>query len=387
MKPIWRCFGFLIVAFFLISMVACAHRTARQSGPRQEVRNIIFMIGDGMGLPQINAARFKSVGADGSLAIDSFPVVGLLKTHAADELITDSAAAGTAMACGVKTQNGVIALDADGQPVASILEASQRLGKATGLVATSAITHATPAVFAAHIDSRHKHADIAARMLETGVDVMFGGGRCYFIPQSQEHSRRRDRRNLIAEASDRGYQIVETGKQMAAIRGNKVLGLFALDALTGRSSEPSLVDMTRAAIEILSKDSDGFFMMVEGSQIDWRGHDNDAEGTIEQMLQFDAAIREALDFAKRNGRTLVVVTADHETGGMSITGGELDGSQLEIKWATGHHTAVDIPIFAYGPGAQMFTGIYQNTEVARKFAQLFRIQPFPRKHELNSESR
>lgn len=378
MRRRWSCIAPWSVAFFLIGVVACAHRTVPQSGSPQDVQNIIFLIGDGMGIPQINAARFKSVGADGSLNIDRFPVVGLLKTHAVDELITDSAAAGTAMACGVKTRNGVLALDANGEPVESILEAAQKLGKATGLVATSTITHATPAAFAAHIDSRQRHAEIAAQILEADVTVLFGGGRCDFVPQSHEYSRRKDGRNLLEEARARGYRIVQTRKQLSEIRNDRVLGLFAVDALAGSGSEPSLAEMTEAAIEILSQDSDGFFMMVEGSQIDWRSHDNDAEGMIEQMLQFDAAIQSAMNFAKRNGRTLVVVTADHETGGMSITAGESDGSHLEIEWSTGGHTAVDIPIFAYGPGAELFAGVYQNTQVAKKFAKLFGIDTFPR---------
>lgn len=366
----------LFAVSFLFLFVACSQQSLRRPDSTSEIKNIIFLIGDGMGIPQINAARMSSAGAAGSLHIDTFPVVGLLKTHAVDGLITDSAAAGTALACGVKTQNGVIALDAEGRRVQTILEAAQKMGKATGLIATSSITHATPAVFAAHIDARHKEPEIAKQMLETRVNVLLGGGRCYFVPRSTEDSCRKDNSDLIAAARRMGYAIPETREDLFDGESNYVLGLFEMGALS-QKPQPTLAEMTRAAIQILKQNRNGFFLMVEGSQIDWRSHDNDAEGTITQMLQFDAAIEVALDFAKKEGRTLVVVTADHETGGMTITDGDVAGESLEVKWTTLGHTGVDIPIFAYGPGADRFSGVYQNTEVPKKMAKLLGIAPFP----------
>ncbi len=341
------------------------------------MRNIILMIGDGMGLTQITAARIHAHGAEGRLALDQMPVIGHITTYSADALVTDSAAAGTALSTGLKTDNRRIAMTRDNRPLYSILEAARDRGMATGLVVTSAITHATPAVFAAHVPHRRQEADIARQMLEGGVDVMLGGGRRFFLPQSAG-GERTDGRNLIEEAKMRGYTVVTDSEALNGASGHRVLGLFAHASMTTHAPEPTLAQMTTRALELLSARREGFFVMIEGSQIDWAGHDNDADKLLRQMLLFDEAVEAALDFARNDGQTLVVVTADHETGGMAIVDGALDGGRLEIGWNTKRHTAEDVVVFAFGPRAYDFTGVYDNTRIPKLFAGYLDIKDFPR---------
>lgn len=345
--------------------------------PTTTVKNIILMVGDGMGLAQLNAARLTGHGAEGCLSIDEMPVVGLIRTGSANDLLTDSAAASTALATGHKTNNFVIGMLPDGRPVKTILEAAGEKGLATGLVVTSSITHATPAAFATHIDDRYKETQIAEQLIASNVDVLFGGGKGYFLQRSRQGSQRTDESDLITKASKRGYQVVETSEELQTHTGKKVLGLFQIQAMTTRSPEPSLADLTSRAVQLLERSEIGFFLMVEGSQIDWAAHDNDANETIRQTLLFDQAVRVALDYARQDGQTLVVVTADHETGGMAINGGAKDGTHLAIAWTTQSHTALDVPLFAFGPNALDFTGAYDNTCVPRLFARYLGLKDFP----------
>lgn len=189
---------------------------------------------------------------------------------------------------------------------------------ATGLVATSTITHATPAAFAAHVKERRDEATIASQLLENRVNVLMGGGKRFFLPQSEAGSKRQDERDLIAEAEKVGYSFVQTKEELKASAGDYLLGLFQLGALTTHPPEPSLAEITAKAIELLSRNEKGFFLMAEGSQIDWAGHANDPDETIRQTLLFDEAVKVALDFAVKDKHTLVIATADHETGGMGI---------------------------------------------------------------------
>jgi alkaline phosphatase len=352
------------------------------SGSRS-VRNVIMMIGDGMGVNQVLLARLKAVGAEGKLYMERMPVSGMIRTHSADNLVTDSAAAGTALSSGIKTDNGMIGMTPEGRRYRTILEAAKAKGLATGLVATSAITHATPASYASHVRSRGDETRIAEQMIAGDVDLMFGGGRKYFLPRS-ERGARRDGHNLWADANEAGYTTVETGEQLQNVTHLPVLGLFQLDAMTTEPPEPSLATLTGKAVGLLKDNRKGwfirkrgFFLMVEGSQIDWACHDNDAADCVWQTLQFDLAVKEAIDFALADGRTLVIVTADHETGGLTIPGGNMDGDKLKVKWSTGGHTGSPVPVYALGPGAEDFGGIYDNTELSGKIAKLLRIAPWP----------
>lgn len=346
--------------------------------PNRPVRNIILFIGDGMGLGQITAGRIHSTGGVGKLNIEKMPVVGLLHTQSVDNLITDSAAGATALACGVKTANGMVGVLPDGSAVESILEAVRDRGGSTGLVATSSITHATPACFGAHIDSRSRHAEIAEQLIAAGINVLLGAGTAYFLPGSTPESKRADETDLLAIAKEVGYEIVKDREALLNASADRLLGLFAAEALSHQEGEPSLGEMTAKALEILPRDDDGFFLMVEGSQIDWGGHDNNPDYVIREMLEFDRAVKTGLEFALRDSSTLVVVTADHETGGMALNGGKFDGSALEIGWTTEHHTGIPVPLFAFGPHCLSFTGVRENSEVPRIFAGLLNISPFPR---------
>jgi alkaline phosphatase len=342
-----------------------------------KVENIIIMIGDGMGAAQVDAARIKAVGANGRLHIERMPVTGLVKTYSLNNLVTDSAAAGTALATGFKANNGQISVSAEGKNLRTILEAARDKGFSTGLVVTSTITHATPAAFGSHVGSRSNETDIAPMLLANKINVLLGGGRKYFLPQSTEKSARKDSRDLIAEAQSAGYSFVQTKEELQSAKAPYVLGLFNLDYLTTESPEPSLAEMTSKAIELLNRNKKGFILMVEGSQIDWAGHENDPDKNIRQTLLFDKAVKAAIDFAVPNKKTLVVVTADHETGGMAINNGSLDGTRLEIGWTTKGHSGVKVPLYAFGPRALLFTGVYDNTSIPAFIAGCLKLKRFP----------
>ncbi len=349
-----------------------------------KVKNVILCIGDGMGLNQVALARLHACGPDGKLEMERLPVCGLMRTHSADKLVTDSAASGTAMSAGVKTNNGMIGMTPDESPYLTIVEACQATGMATGLVATSAITHATPASFGSHVKSRAMEATIAEHLLANRINVLLGGGRKYFLPKTHPKSGREDERDLIAEAEDAGYCYVETAWQLRSANAPYVLGLFQFSGLTTIAPEPMLPVMTRKAIQCLrtaaaapSAPGRGFFLMVEGSQIDWACHDNNAASCVRQTLLFDQAVKVAIDFALRDGQTLVIVTADHETGGLTILEGSLEGTDAQATWSTTGHSSAPVPVYALGPHAERFAGVYDNTELSKRLAPLLGIRPWP----------
>ena len=369
----------------------------------RKVKNVILCIGDGMGLSQVTLARVKAAGLGGKLTMERLPVTGLVRTHSIDSCVTDSAAAATALASGVKTKNGMIGMTPDGQKYGTILEAAKGKGMATGLVATSTITHATPAGFAAHVNARSLEDKIAAQLLANKVNVLFGGGRKFFLPRSSSDSARKDDLNPLAAAREAGYMYLETGDELPSARGPYVLGLFQVGPLTTIAPEPSLVMLTQKAIQILKSDVDtgrkpgttgtsgprpgtstrkpGFFLMVEGSQIDWACHANDALGAVRQTLLFDQAVAAAVAFALIDGGTLVIVTADHETGGLTLVGAgneDKGDTELTVRWSTKGHTGSPVPLYALGPGAAQFAGVCDNTDIPRKIARLLDLQPFPR---------
>ncbi|KAF1677685.1 MULTISPECIES: alkaline phosphatase [Bacillus] len=289
-----------------------------------EIKNVIVLIGDGMGVSYTSAYRYlkdnKKTKTVEPTAFDQY-LVGQQMTYPDDpeQNVTDSAAAATAMSAGIKTYNNAIAVDNGGSEVKTVLEAAKEKGKSTGLVATSEITHATPASFGAHNHSRKNMNSIANDYFDEMVngkhkiDVLLGGGKSNFD--------RKDR-NLIKEFKKSGYSYVDNRKDLMKNKDSQILGLFAdggLPKMIDRTKDiPSLKEMTNTAIKKLSKDKDGFFLMVEGSQIDWAGHDNDIVGAMSEMEDFEHAFKAAIDFAKKDKHTLVVATADHSTGGYSI---------------------------------------------------------------------
>lgn len=326
-------------------------------------KNIILLIGDGMGVTQIYAAI--SVHKD-KLNIEEFKNVGFHKTYSATDYITDSGAGGTALATGVKTCNQCIGVDTLGNPLKTILDYAFENEKATGLVSTSAITHATPASFIAHEKDRSKYENIAKDFLDFDVDLFIGGGKNNF-------NKRSDSLNLLKLLKDKDYNIIDGYKNI----NPSLEGKFAV--FTAQKHNPEwrngrgdmLPVSTEKAIEILNKDEDGFFLMVEGSQIDWGGHDNDFDYVVTELIDFDNAIGKALEFAKKDGNTLVIVTADHETGGLTLNEDTTNYKSFVPKFSTIHHTGVMVPVFAYGPGAEYFGGIYENTDVFEKMLKAF----------------
>ena len=330
----------------------------------QEIpKNIIIFIGDGMGVSQLSAAKYDR----GNLNIERCKVAGLVTTAAADKLITDSAAGATAYATGHKTSNGAISMSTNGKELKTLFEFAEERGKSTGVVATSTITHATPAAFTTHIDDRGRQDEIARQMAEGGTDVIIGGGRQYFIPQSIEGSERNDDIDPIALLKNKMPVVNDIQSLHKSLISNKLAALLELGPLPKASErEYSLAGLTKTALEILKKEENGFVLLVEGSQIDWGGHENNLRYILSETIDFDEAVGAGLDFAERDGETLVVVTADHETGGLSITGGTKEGKELEAGFNTGGHTADMVPIFSYGPSADEFSGILDNTDIGKK---------------------
>ena len=324
-------------------------------------KNIIFLIGDGMGVSQVFAGLTAN---KGRLYLENCKYIGFSKTSSGDNYITDSAAGGTALSAGVKTYNGAIGVDMNKNPVKTILEEASEKGLATGLVSSSAITHATPASFISHQQSRSSYEDIAADFLKTDIDVFIGGGLDHF-------NKRKDGRNLVDELKTKGYQIETDMQKIKKVKKGKLAG-FTAQVHNPRMNERGdmLPDAAETAINILSNNDKGFFLMVEGSQIDWGGHAASTIYIVEDMLDFDQVIGQALEFAAKDKETLVIVTADHETGGMAITGGSMENGIVQAAFPTGDHTAVMVPVFSYGPGAKEFIGIMENTEIHAKMKKL-----------------
>jgi len=324
-------------------------------------KNVILMIGDGMGVAEVFAGLTAN---GGHLFLDNFKHVGFSKTQSADKYITDSAAGGTALSTGQKTYNGAIAVNTDTVPIKTILEMAEDKHLATGLISTSAITHATPASFIAHQGSRGSYEDIAADFLKTDIDVFIGGGYKHF-------AQRADKRDLTKDLEKKGYQVLRNMDEISKVKSGKLAGLTSdehNEVYPKRKMD--LPVSTSTAINILDQNKNGFFMMVEGSQIDWGGHANNTIYIVNEMLDFDRAIGKALEFAANDGETLIIVTADHETGGMAITDGNMVTGKVKAAFTSGDHTAIMVPVFSYGPGAEEFTGIMENTDIAKKMIKL-----------------
>lgn len=320
------------------------------------------MIGDGMGVSQVYAGMTAN---KGSLYLEKSQFVGFSKTYSANSYITDSAAGGTAIATGTKTNNGAIGVDPDGNPVKSILEYAAENGLSTGVIASCAITHATPASFVAHQPKRGMQEEIAVDFFNSDITLFIGGGKRYFSDRS-------DGVNLLPKLAEKGFQLAFTMEEIKELTTGRLAGLVADEHPASYPERGEfLPESVESAINLLKGNDKGFFLMVEGSQIDWAGHGNDTEAVVNEMLDFDRAIKVAFDYADQEPNTLVVITADHETGGMALTGGDLSTGDVEGTFATTGHTSVMVPVFAYGAGAEQFAGIYENTEIFAKLLALY----------------
>ncbi len=316
--------------------------------------NIILLIGDGMGLAQISAASFMF----GGLTLDEFVEIGLLQTSSANDYITDSAAGATAYSTGEKTYNGAIGVGVDTLLRATILELAERNGLSTGLISTCSITHATPASFFAHQKHREMHKEIAGDLYGKGIDFIAGTGKPYFD---------------VSKLMNDGYAI-STGMTLEKYDAAKKQCWFFNDSIHPPKVEGRgdwLKRATDKGIEHLSQNKKGFFLMVEGSQIDWGGHDTDFNYTVTELVDFDKAVKSALDFAKKDGNTLVIVTADHETGGLSLDAGDLKKRSIQHHYSSTHHSGIMVPVYAFGPGAEFLKGTHQNTKVFKVMKMLY----------------
>lgn len=349
----------------------------------KKAKNVILLIGDGMSASQITSYRLLKEGPNGRIAVDNFPISGIVLTHSADAIITDSASSATAYSTGSKTKNGFLGVDQEGRILENLTEKLDNYGFVSALISTSEVTHATPAAFSSHVDSRRNTDEISSQMLESKVATILGGGRKFFL-SAENGGKRKDKRDLLEEAK-KSHKIL-MHKHELDITGitpsDRILGLFADEHLRdeenpeNHSSEPTLTEMLRFSLEraeaAIDNQCRGSFIMVEGSQVDWAGHANNIDYLERELKEFDEATRYALEYAKKNPDTLVVVTADHETGGLLIEPIALSyytGNNIKFSFNTaiggGSHTGVPVPVYAYGPGSLNFSGTLDNTDVYR----------------------
>ena len=350
-----------IIALAALSASACSTGASRPLSPR----NLIVLIADGAGVEHWTLARF----AREALAVREFPVAGLIDTRGYGHVVTGSAAGATALSTGTRTFFGAIAVGPDSTRLETVLEVAARQGMGTGLVTTASIADATPAAFAAHAVSRTEQASIVRQMIDLPVDVVMGGGRRVF-----EIAEERIGVDLWAQAAER-YEIVESLTELEAVDTDSetaLLGVFAGGEMpTVAERSPSLATMMSVALDVLDNRPEGFFLMVENEGTDTEAHRNaDRDVLVAEMLGFDEAVRLALDFHRRDPETLVIVTADHETGGISLAAAENRVDTLQ--YATADHSAAFVPLFAVGPGAEHFGGLKENREVGELLLEAVR---------------
>lgn len=326
----------------------------------KKAKNVIIIIGDGMGTAQVYASIVAQKDASNFLR---FPYSGFSRTYSHNKYTTDSGAGGTAIVTGHKTDNRHIGVLPDGTPVPSFLSLLRDRGLSTGFVVTSSVLDATPASTYAHAPDRKMFDTISLHMSQCGFDVMIGGGLSNFRPEN-----RKDGLSPLDTLRKRGYEITYSLEEMKQSKSNKLVTFFCENyygpVAPGR--DPVLTEGTKKALEILTKNPKGFAMMIEGSQIDWGCHSNDAAYMEAELADFEKMLKIVLDFAEKDGNTLVVVTADHETGGLVLTGGDIANGKNTCKYITDGHSGVMVPVFAFGPGAETFSGIQQNIDLLPK---------------------
>ena len=336
-----------------------------------------------MSISQVSAFRLLKGGPNERLAVDQFPISGIVLTHSEDAVITDSASSATAYSTGFKTNNGALGLDKDLNVLENLTEKIHNYGYVSSLISTSEITHATPAAFASHVDLRWKTDEISKQMIDSDVMTILGGGRHFFLPEEMG-GKRDDGFNLYEQVESN--QTLLTHKDQlndeSLASSKKVIGLFAdehirdAEKVENHSSEPSTIDMLDFAIKrsesFMEGGCKGSFIMVEGSQVDWAGHSNNIDYLVREMQDFEEAVQMAKSYAEQDKETLVIVTADHETGGLLIEPfkpTQYTAPEVKFSFNTGigygSHTGVPVPIYAYGPGSENFTGTLDNTDVYR----------------------
>ena len=387
-----------ITMLALLFATSCNNNVAE----KPQVKNVIYLIGDGMGFGAVSSLLLSE---DSVTGFEQAPVIGLSETCSANNYVTDSPAGGTALACGIRTKNGYLGVDPEGKPLTSILRKAQAMGKRSGIVVNTVLTEATPAAFYAGVTSRSMSFDIAKQFTESGVDVAIGAGLEPFI-------KRPDSLDLTATLINKGYDVHLDWKTVLNTTSKKFVGILPMGDVhrrnesgnttagaadgaevclaaklaasseengdTTRLSEPTiyLEKATAKALEVLSNDNrQGFFLMIESAIIDGYGHNNDSEGMIEEMKEFDNTLRQLVAYVNQHPETLLVVTADHETGGTGVSYKSYEvGSTtpVQLSFSTKGHTGTVVPVFAYGAGAEAFAGIMKNTDLPKKMEELMK---------------
>lgn len=361
-----KCLILVVCTFGINTDISFAQNET--TGPK----NIIIFIGDGMGLSQIST---EILSHKKPTVFESFKHMGFVKTHSHSSLVTDSGAAATAMATGKKTYNNAIGLDKDSIAVTNLMELAQANNYSTGIIVTSPLTHATPAGFYAHSKHRINKGEIAEQLVQKDIDLLIGGGRDDFNNENSTEL------YLLDTLKNKGYTILSNNEnELPNIQGygpdSKII-LFTSDflpsgAITGREYFPQYCKT--GPYYLRKKEKEGFLLMVESSQLDISLHSNSALEFKAEIHDTEKAIEALLDFARKDGNTLLLVTADHETSGLAIADGKI-GRKVDLAFTTNGHTAALVPIFAYGPGAENFKGIYDNTEIFNKVTQLLNWNP------------
>ncbi len=328
----------------------------------KKVKNVILIIGDGMGLSHISSAW---VANKGKLNLDNFPVVGLSRTYSHNRLITDSGAAGTAIATGQKTNNYVVGVDTLGNPLTTMMDYAAKAGMETGISVVCRLNDATPAAFVAHQTDRDLAEKIVSQYPASKIDFIAGGGMKYWKNRS-------DKKDMVEVMKQKGYDFAANESELFSIDKLPALAILAdLELPVASIRENLFRNMNQKAIELLNAENkNGFFLMIEGSCIDDWSHANKIDKVIEEILDLDRTIGDVLQWAEKDGETLVIVTADHETGGLTLLDGDIKTGTVKVNFANKSHSNVLVPVFAFGPEAENFAGIYENAELGQKIINI-----------------
>ena len=333
-----------------------------QAPKGKKVKNVILMIGDGMSLMHVYTAWAAN---RGKLWLENAQATGLSKTWAVKKLVTDSGSGGTSLATGVKTVYHAVGVDPEGKPLTSLVDVAKELGKDAGMAVTCRLWDATPCDFCCHNIDRDKEEELVGDYPTSGVDFVFGGG-------AQKFTNRKDGRDIFKELQKKGYHVSRTLDDFFAYDKNSRIFAVPYDKDTPLPDERGdlLARASMKGISLMNQNKNGFFMMIEGSQLDDYGHFNQLDLLMKETLDFDQTVGEVMKWAAKDGETLVVVTADHETGGLTLVNGNKDEGRVECCFSTKDHSGAMVPVYAFGPGAENFTGIFENTDVFKKIKKL-----------------
>lgn len=333
-----------------------------QTPKGKKVKNVILMIGDGMSLMHVYTAWAAN---RGKLWLENAQATGLSKTWAVKKLVTDSGSGGTSLATGVKTVYHAVGVDPEGKPLTSLVDVAKELGKDAGMAVTCRLWDATPCDFCCHNIDRDKEEELVGDYPTSGVDFVFGGG-------AQKFTNRKDGRDIFKELQKKGYHVSRTLDDFFAYDKNSRIFAVPYDKDTPLPDERGdlLARASMKGISLMNQNKNGFFMMIEGSQLDDYGHFNQLDLLMKETLDFDQTVGEVMKWAAKDGETLVVVTADHETGGLTLVNGNKEEGRVECCFSSKDHTGAMVPVYAFGPGAENFTGIFENTDVFKKIKKL-----------------